>query len=339
MDLHELRSAPAAPAARGSDEAAAPGDREPSARRGGGTLARRLGAVAVGVALLGAASLGVAALAFHQGGGRWFVVTSSSMGEAAPVGTLVLTEPTRASGPDADLRPGDVVSFRPPAVPGEVYTHRVASVGPEGVRTSGDTTGAVDPWLLADDDLVGRATALLPGLGWLVRALPWLAAGAAVVWLVGTRLPAGSTRSAFRLVAGCAVVLGVVSALRPFVGVVLLSTTVDAAGRGVAHVVSTGLAPVRVQAPDGGHADLVSGAVGHVPVPAGADVVALTTSLHLPLVGWLVVALLCASPLIGVLTVGLPAGPPRPAHGRRRAASTASASAVPASTAGPGEAR
>lgn len=292
MDLHGLTSAP---------------------------LARRLGAPLLAVAVVGAVALAVAAGAFHHGGGRWFVVTSSSMGEAAPVGTLVLTEPTRASGPSADLRVGDVVTFRPPTVPGEVYTHRVASTGADGVRTSGDTTGAVDPWLLGDDDLVGRAVALLPGVGWLVRGLPWLALGALAVWAVGTRLRSDSARSAFRLVAGCAVVLGVVSVLRPFVGAVLLSTTVDAAGRGVAHVVSTGLVPVRVAAEGGGHADLVSGAVGQVPVPAGASAVDLTTSLHLPVVGWVVVALICASPLIAVLTLGLPAGEPRAERGRRRA--------------------
>lgn len=261
---------------------------------------RRLTSVGLLVVVLAAAAV---ALVFHLLGGHWFVVTTSSMGRAAPVGTLVLTEPTRASLP---LEVGDVVSFRPPGAPDTVYTHRVASVGPEGIRTSGDTTGAIDPWLLTDGDVVGRAVALLPGLGWALRAAPWAALGTLVIWAVSSRITDPAHRAASRVLLGCLLVSGITAVQRPLVGVDLLSTTTDESGAAAVHVVSTGLAPVRVQADGGGHVDLVSGAVGSAALPDVSGVVDVTTTLHLAPGGWVVVAVICLSPLLWTLLVGLP---------------------------------
>lgn len=261
---------------------------------------RRLTSVGLLVVVLAAAA---AALAFHLHGGHWFVVTTSSMGRAAPVGTLVLTEPTRASLP---LEVGDLVSFRPPGSPDTVYTHRVASVEAQGISTSGDTTGAIDPWLLTDGDVVGRAVVLLPGLGWALRAAPWLALGALAIWAVSSRIADPARRAASRVLLGCLLVSVVAAVQRPFVGVDLLSTTADETGAAAVHVVSTGLAPVRVQADGGGHVDLVSGAVGSASLPDVSGVVNITTTLHLGPGGWIVVALICFSPLLWTLVVGLP---------------------------------
>ena len=262
-------------------------------------VVRRLTSAGLLVVVLLVAS---AALVFHLQGGHWFVVTTSSMGRAAPVGTLVLTEPTRAS----DLRAGDVVSFRPPTVPETVYTHRIATIGPEGIRTSGDTTGSIDPWLLTEGDLVGRAVTLLPGLGWALRAAPWLALGALAIWVTSSRMRDPAVRASARVLAGCLLVAVVAAVQRPFVGVDLLSTTADAGAR-AAHVVATGLAPVRVEAEGGGHVDLVSGAVGSVTLPHTAGLVDVVTTLHLSPLGWAVVGLVCATPLLWTLLVGLPA--------------------------------
>jgi hypothetical protein len=266
--------------------------------------------IAAGLLLAGVVTLATSAFVFHLAGGHWFVVTTSSMGRAAPVGTLVLTEPTRASPGVPDVRVGDVVSFRPPTVPGTVYTHRVASIGTDGIRTSGDTTGSIDPWLLDPDDLVGRAVALVPGVGRLLTALPWLAGGALVVWQLGLRIVLPDHRAAFRVLASCLLVSVVVAVHRPFVGVDLLSTTLDEERGGArVHVVSTGLAPVRAQVDGGGDVDLVSGAVGAIRLPQTSGRVDVVTSLHLPPLGWIVVALICALPILWTLTVGLPARP------------------------------
>jgi hypothetical protein len=356
VDIHRLTRAPASRRDGSARADSAPADSAPAdppaagapsarARAGGASAVVTVAAV---VALVVVAGVAVAALVFHLGGGHWFVVTSSSMGRAAPVGTLVLTEPVAvpAGGPDtgADravpdgassgravpdpaasdravpdgaasdgdaLRVGDVISFRPPGAGDTVYTHRVASIGADGVRTAGDTTGTVDPWLLGPSDVVGRAVALLPGVGTLLRALPWLAGGALVIHVLSLRVRAADRRGAFRVLATCLLVSVVTAVQRPFVGADLLSTTVGD-GRGWAHVVSTGLAPIRVRAEGGGHVDLVSGAVGSValsPTGGRADLVA---ALGLSPLGWAVIALVCCAPLLGVLVVGLPARrPPR----------------------------
>lgn len=276
--------------------------------------------VAAVLLLVAVTAVAAAALVFHLAGGHWFVVTTSSMGRAAPVGTLVLTETTRASSAAADLRVGDVVSFRPSTSPDSVYTHRIASIGPDGIRTSGDTTGSVDPWVLDADDLVGRAVALVPGVGWLLRALPSLALGALGVWLVGRRIGCPARRASFRVLSSCLLVSVVVALQRPFVGVDHLSTSVGEGGGAQVQVVSTGLAPVRTAADGGGYVDLVSGAVGSVRLPETSGRVDVVTSLHLSPIGWALVALACALPLLWTLIVGLPArrraGPPETKEAR-----------------------
>ncbi|GAB2984137.1 S26 family signal peptidase [Frigoribacterium salinisoli] len=255
--------------------------------------------------------LAIAAGAWHASGGRWFVVETASMGRAAPVGTLVVTRPTTV----ATTAPGDVVSFRPALEPGAVYTHRVTAVGADGLRTSGDSTGAVDPWAVTDADLLGRAVVLAPGLGWLLRAVPALALGGLALWGLGTRVRDRARRASLRLLGATVLVTATVAALRPLVGAEVLSTTmVD--GTPTSVVVGTGLAPVRVavQAPDGDVVDLVSGAVGTLALPPSGARTELVTSLHLDGPGTVLLALVCALPLLWVLVVGLPGRAPQEAR-------------------------
>ena len=53
------------------------------------------------------------------------------------------------------MRIGDVICFQPPAGDQPVV-HRVASITPVGIRTKGDNTGLVDPWVIQPDDVIGR---------------------------------------------------------------------------------------------------------------------------------------------------------------------------------------
>ncbi|WP_367379197.1 S26 family signal peptidase [Subtercola boreus] len=86
----------------------------------------------------------LAALVFFITGGRWFVVQTPSMGETAPVGTLILTTPT-----NGQVAVGDIITFRPPTSPGEVYTHGIIAISADGaISTRGDINGATDPWQL-----------------------------------------------------------------------------------------------------------------------------------------------------------------------------------------------
>lgn len=293
MDLHGLtREAslrkPAAPAG-GSAGAVR------QAQHGTGP---RSAAAALAVLLL----LGVlGAIGFRMTGGSWFVVQTPSMGTAAPVGSLVVD--VRAD--PAQLRRGDVVSFSPPTSPDEVYTHRIESIGPRGIRTRGDINGARDPWTLQPRDLVGRVVAVLPGVGWLARGLPILIGGSALLWLLSGAVRTPHRRFALRLAGVPLVVSAVMLWLKPFLNTAVLLTDPQG-GRTMARIVSTGLLPVQISEPGGARITLTSGEVGDLWL-ARSDVHGqfwMSSSLALPVWGWVLVGALCALPALTGLLVG-----------------------------------
>lgn len=252
-----------------------------------------------------AAVVAVGILLFHLGGGRWFVVETPSMGRAAPVGTLLIDIPATVD----TLRVGDIVTFHPPTASTSTYSHRITAITATGlVSTRGDINGSVDPWAIRNHDVIGKAIGVLPGAGWIVRATPLLLIGCVVVWLLSRYERNPTRRASVRIVGFSIVVTAVISLLRPFVGVVLLSETATPAGV-QAVVVSTGLLPIRVSAVGGTHVQLVSGAVGqlttHTPSPDGRYHFA--SALDLPFAGWAIFAGICAVPLLWCLIVGLPA--------------------------------
>ncbi len=260
--------------------------------------------------LLGAAAFAlvgavIAIMLFFANGGRWFVVATPSMGTAAPVGTLVLTRPTTVSA----LHVGDIITFHPSTAPGETYTHRITTISADGaVSTRGDINGATDPWVLHDADLLGRASAVLPGVGWLVRGVPTLVLGLIIVFLLTHLVRSRQWRASLRIVGACLVISIAAIWLRPFTGVQVLQTFVHGSYAG-ATVVSTGLLPTRVTAVQGNHVDLLSGSVGQLSIPTYLhdDYYRISSALHLDLVGWIVFLVICCLPLIGTLVFGLPA--------------------------------
>ena len=284
---------------------------EPPTRRWGSGVRDipriRLGARPIWVALLAiaTAALVLAAISFYAQGGRWFVVDTPSMGITAPVGTLVLTTPPQPSA----LRVGDVVTFHPPTSPRETYTHRIISILPNGtLSTKGDANGAVDPWRLATSDLVGTPIAVLPGLGWLIRGLPFLLGGAVLLYFLSSRFTSGTSRHLVRLLGLSIIVSSILAVLRPFTGFVVMATS-SAAGGVRASVVSTGLLPIRLSAPGAAGIDLLDGQVGRIYAPTLGDSAGhytVSSALNLPLWGWIVLVLVCAMPLIWALLVGFP---------------------------------
>ncbi|WP_170159797.1 signal peptidase I [Frondihabitans australicus] len=251
-------------------------------------------------------ALVVLALVFHAQGGRWFIVETPSMGTTAPVGTLVLSTPVKAQ----DLRVGDIITFHPPTEPSSVYTHRIAAIDASGISTRGDINGADDGWKLHQKDLIGETTTILPAVGWLVRGLPILGVGFAFV-MFATRLIANrARRQSFRIL-GFSMLLSVtVYVLRPFVGLVVLTTQATKAGVS-ATIVSTGILPITATAQGGSSVNLSAGQVGTVTVPAsvGSGHYALSSALHLTLLEWILFGAICAIPLLWTLIVGLPSTP------------------------------
>lgn len=264
-------------------------------RRGGGTGIDRslvLGTVAVLAVLL---VLGVAMAL----GLRGFDVRTPSMGQAAPVGSAVVTVPPGATR----LQVGDVITFRPDAGTPTTYTHRIAGVTAAGITTRGDANGAVDPWVLDRGDVVGRVVAVLPGVGWAARALPWIVAGSALVWFLTGFAPRGEVRTALRVLGTSLSVAVVAAVLRPFVAVQLLGTAQEAAGP-VASVAATGLLPIRASVPDGGTAHLVSGQRAVLAVPGADGHFRLAAHLDLSPAGWVLLGVACALPLVVAVVVG-----------------------------------
>lgn len=248
-----------------------------------------------------AAVLLTAAVLFLTAGGRWFVVETPSMGEAAPVGTLVLDLPV-----DVDtLAVGDVVSFATDANPGVVYTHRIIGIDAEGLHTRGDINGATDPWTLTQHDVIGTPVLLVPHLGWLFRAAPILLVGTLLIWTLTSAFTDRVTRTCLRIAGGALTTSYAAFVLKPFVNVTTITNT--SSPHGVeATIVSSGMFPVRVDAHGGNSVHLVDGQVGRVVIEelTKNGHYQLTSNIDLDPMGWAALVLVCLVPLVLCLAVG-----------------------------------
>jgi len=124
-----------------------------------------------------------------------YVMTGSSMDGSIDRGSIAFERVV----PVSDLKVGDVVTFPEPgsaADDGAMVTHRIVSMDPDGIRTQGDATAAVDPWVLhPGSPTMSRVEFTVPWIGWayllLFRAQGWvlsIAAAAALVVLMTWRL-------------------------------------------------------------------------------------------------------------------------------------------------------
>jgi hypothetical protein len=259
----------------------------------------RISTIAFGVVLTILLALGGIWLV---SGGKYYIVSTPSMSPQLPVGALVLTRPFTKD----QVAVGTIISFQPPTGDARIYTHRVIAVTPLGYGTKGDAERLSDPWgVVPFANVKGVVVQSLPGIGWLVRALPWLLVGlllviglaAIVPWRWGVFLP----------IVGAVVVISIpLIALRPLVRGELIdsrtgTTTITA------RVVNTGLLPLKFT-PKGRPG--VHVAAGHwtdlkVPRPSKAGRFDITARVDLSLLGWVILALLCALPLILGIAVAL----------------------------------
>ena len=90
---------------------------------------------------------------------RLYVVHTGSMSPTFESTSAVLVR-------TGEYRVGDPVSF---LVHGEVVTHRLISVAPDGtIVTQGDANGTPDPWHVSTTSIIGGVVSYLPHLGyWL----------------------------------------------------------------------------------------------------------------------------------------------------------------------------
>ena len=95
------------------------------------------------IAALSLLSLG-SVLVLYLAGFRFFTIATPSMGETAPVGTLVVTQPQQTYDKD------DIITFYRS---GSVYTHRLTKVNDDhGYTTKGDLNAAEDSLSVANRD-------------------------------------------------------------------------------------------------------------------------------------------------------------------------------------------
>lgn len=111
-------------------------------------------------------------LAPHVTGWRYGILRSGSMGPTMPAGAAIVVAPAGV----ADVRPGDVITYRSADNAGLLVTHRVVALGRDqrGQRaflTKGDANEEPDGTLVAADRLVGRVIFHLPHVGQLSQRL------------------------------------------------------------------------------------------------------------------------------------------------------------------------
>jgi signal peptidase I len=124
-----------------------------------------------------------------------YVMTSDSMAGGGPGSAGRGSVVFERAVPVSDLRPGDVITYRPPPSAGVdgMVTHRIVDITPSGIRTQGDARAEPDPWLLVPDGpVVPRVVLTLPYVGYAYLALAdpflWLlvAGGVGLVLLAVT---------------------------------------------------------------------------------------------------------------------------------------------------------
>jgi signal peptidase len=128
-------------------------------RAPGRSRRRRLGLLVAVLLLTGAvATVG----SFWLRGYRIYVVHTGSMEPTYLPGDLVVDRPA------PHVRPGEVITFRHSDLTTDVVTHRVTAVTPAGlIHTKGDANRSADVWEIRPDQVQGRVTLHVRGLGYL----------------------------------------------------------------------------------------------------------------------------------------------------------------------------
>jgi len=244
--------------------------------------------------------IGIAGIAFALGWRTHYLLTPS-MGDALPVGSLVVTSPLSLD----ELAVGDVVTAD--IGQGRTRTHRVVEFSEEGAITQGDLNLSPDVVPVTDKALVGKVEFSAYGMGWLMQLIPYTVGGGLLMWLLTLRTDDPVVSSRYRsLGVFLGLSLGII-VVKPLFGVALLGT--ENGGNGdesyaQAHVVSTGLLPVRVEGMGEGGTSTevlkISGQDGfaeaHEPSDGGGYLFRPLPAITWP--WWIALSLIVASPWV-----------------------------------------
>lgn len=132
-----------------------------------GKVVVRIAGAGVGAAALGAVVLLAFAFVPTLFGAEALIVTSGSMGDAAPIGSVAVTRMIDGRA----VSVGDVITFRYPTSPTSI-THRVIEVttqnGVPVFRTKGDANPAADPVPVPISGRIHRVERVVPYAGRIV---------------------------------------------------------------------------------------------------------------------------------------------------------------------------
>lgn len=122
---------------------------------------------AAAVVVFAALGLMLAALLPSLLGYEALIVYSGSMAPFLGIGDVAVIQPARPQ----DLQVGDVVTYRSPANPRVLVTHRIirieAQEGMLAFETKGDANPDVDYWSVAEDTVVGQVIYKVPYVGYI----------------------------------------------------------------------------------------------------------------------------------------------------------------------------
>lgn len=144
--------------------------------------------------MLGVGAILVVALIIPRvTGSTPYVIETGSMRPSLPPGTMVISKPVDPSAISA----GDVVTYQIKSGDPTVVTHRVKTVGYDGLgqvrfRTQGDANNAVDQKWVLPEQIRGKEWYAIPYLGyvafWLDGSARSLVLGLVIVALIGYAL-------------------------------------------------------------------------------------------------------------------------------------------------------
>ncbi len=225
-------------------------------------------------------------------GWRLTTVATPSMSPAIPVGALVITAPLREAG-----RVGEVIVFRPPG-DSHTYIHKiVASLAGPSYHTKGNNDPQPDPWTIPAGNVTGRVAVVVPDLGYLVFAAPILAVAILIGAIVGLLYPRWRR---WAIVDSISAAIWLTSLrLHPLVRWQVISVT-HLARQTHTWVFDTGILPIRVEARPGTTAGIAPGHSAIVTSPLGHPFT-IVGMAHLTSLEWLVLAVICALPMIAAL--------------------------------------
>ena len=131
---------------------------------------RRRGRILVNLACILVMLFAVAFIVPAAFGYQRYVITGSSMEGSLGLGSVAFEEVV----PVADLRVGDVITYRPPADSGvdNLVTHRIVGIEGDVFRTKGDANADIDPWTFQlTSTSQSRVSYSMPYVGYVFLAL------------------------------------------------------------------------------------------------------------------------------------------------------------------------